>query len=202
MDQSISIVITTSEDTMRGKSKISGKFGSMVRSKGGLYIPAKPRGIWKMQCIRNGEVIWQEKWENIVTTAGLNYLIDVALGGAAQITTWFVGLVSGATPTFAAGDTSATHAGWTEATGYDEATREAWVDGGVSGGSLTNAASVAQFTMNASLTIGGAFLISNSTKGGTTGTLYAEGDFGVDRSVVDNDVLEVTAAFSVADDGV
>jgi len=155
-----------------------------------------------MSCRRDGELIWHEDWENIITTAGLNYLIGTALSGSAQTTTWYIGLVNGATPTFAAADTSASHGGWTENTSYDEASRVAFTDGGESGGSLNNSAAVAQFTINATATIGGAFLISNNTKGGTTGILYAEGDFATDRSVIDNDVLEVTATFSVADDGV
>lgn len=187
---------------MNGKSKINSKFGGMVRSKNGLYVSSKPRGLWSMRCLRDGKEIWQEDWENIITTAGLNYLIDTALSGGTPITAWFIGLVSGATPTFAAGDTSASHAGWTEATGYDQATRVAFVDAGAVAGAVTNSASEATFTINASLTIGGAFLISNNTKGGTTGTLYAEGNFATDRTVVDNDILEVTCTFSVADDGV
>ena len=187
---------------MKANSKNGVKFGSGLRAKNGLDAGLTPKGEWSMRCIRNGEVAWQEDWTNIITTAGLNYLIDAGLSGGTQITTWYVGLVNGATPTFAAADTAASHGGWTENTSYDEANRATFVDAGPSGGAVTNSASVAQFTISATATIGGAFLISNNTKGGTTGTLYAEGDFATDRSVVDNDVLEVTCTFSVADDGV
>lgn len=187
---------------MKGRGKGNVKFGSAVRMKSGLYTPAAPKGVWSMRCIRDGEVIWQEDWENIVVTAGLNYLIGCGLSGTTQITTWYIGLVNGATPTFNAADTMGSHGGWTEEQNYDEANRVTFVDGGESGGSLDNSGSVAQFTMNSTVTVGGAFLTSENTKGGTTGTLYAEGDFATDRSVVDNDVLEVTCTFSVADDGV
>ena len=187
---------------MNSKGKISTKFGATIKSNGGIYMPAKPRGIWHMKCYRDGEVIWQEDWENIIVNQGLDYLIDVALGGATQITTWYLGLVNGATPSFLAADTLASKS-WTEDENYNEAVRQTWVDGGLSGvGSLNNSGSVASFLMNATTTIGGAFLASDSTKGGTTGTLYAEGDFATDRNVIANDILEVTATFSVADDGV
>lgn len=161
-----------------------------------------PFGKWGMRCRRNGEIIWEVEWDNIITNAGRDYMVDAGLSGGTPVTAWFIGLVNGATPTFAAADTMASHAGWTESTAYDEATRVAYVEAGVTGGQVTNAASVAQFTMNATATIGGAFLVSNNTKGGTTGTLYAEGSFATNRSVIDNDVLEVTAVFGAADDGV
>jgi hypothetical protein len=48
--------------------------------------------------------------------------------------------------------------------------------------------------------VGGAFLVSNSTKSGTTGVLYSAADFGApgDRSVVNSDILTVTYTLSLA----
>lgn len=146
---------------------------------------------------------WGVEWDNIVTNAGLDYALDVALSGGSQLSTWYVGLVNGASPTFAAGDTMSSHVGWTENQNYDEAARQTWTDGGVSSQSVTNSASTADFTINTdSQTLGGAFLVSDNTKGGTIGTLYAEGDFASDKSADDNDTLSVTATFTSADDGV
>lgn len=187
---------------MRSKGKIGSKFGAMVQANSGLYVPSKPRGFWTMSCLRDGEEIWREEWENLVVNAGLTYLIGAGLISVTQITTWYIGLVNGASPTFAAADTMASHGGWTENTNYDEANRVTWQGAAGAAGVTTNAGNVGVFTMSSSVTIGGAFLTSNNTKGGTTGTLYAAGDFAVDRSVVDNDVLQVTAVFSVVDDGV
>jgi len=64
---------------------------------------------------------------------------------------------------------------------------------------ITNSASPASFSINATATIGGAFLISNNTKGGTTGTLFSAADFQSpgDRSVVSGDTLNVTYTFSL-----
>jgi hypothetical protein len=46
-------------------------------------------------------------------------------------------------------------------------------------------------------TIAGAFLVDNSTKGGTTGTLYGAGDFNADRSVSNGDTLNVQVDLSI-----
>ena len=56
---------------------------------------------------------------------------------------------------------------------------------------------------NATVTVGGAFLSTNSTKGGSTGTLYSVGHFsGGDKSLGSGDSLSVQGAFTQADDGV
>ena len=146
-----------------------------------------------------GNIKWQEEIKNIVVNAGLDYLLDIGLSGGAQITTWYLGLTDG-TPTVAAGDTMSSHAGWAEVEAYDEASRVTWSDGGVSGQSVSNSASPATFTIDTnSTTIGGAFLTSVSTKGGTTGTLYAAAAFTLgDKTLDDNDTLDVTATFTQA----
>lgn len=147
--------------------------------------------------LSGGALKWHEAWENIVVDQGLNDLLDVTLSGATQDTTWFVGLVS-ATPTVAAGDTLASHAGWTEVTAFDETNRVAWVDAGAASQSITNSASPAVFTINANGTaVGGAFLAGVNT--GTSGRLYAAGAFTAgNKDLDDGDTLSVTATFSAA----
>jgi hypothetical protein len=65
---------------------------------------------------------------------------------------------------------------------------------------VTNAASPATFNINATSTVGGAFLTSGSAKNGTTGTLFSAADFAApgDRSVVSGDIISVTYTFSLA----
>jgi hypothetical protein len=71
-----------------------------------------------------------------------------------------------------AGATSAAP-GFNEMTGYSEATRPAWTPNGApASGAISNSSSPAAFSFNGTSRIFGAFLISNSTKGGTTGTLF------------------------------
>lgn len=60
-----------------------------------------------------------------------------------------------------------------------------------SGGSKALSAA-ASFSINANVTIKGCILISNSTKGGTTGVLYSAGLFtGGDKVVQSGDTLNV-----------
>lgn len=164
-----------------------------------LLAAAQGRGHWDVTCRdKEGNIKWVDSIENIVVNAGLDYLLDTGLSGGTAITSWFVGLTDG-TPTVAAGDIMSSHVGWVEVVAYSEATREAWTDGGVSGQSVDNSASVASFSINGTTTVGGAFLTSVSTKSGTTGTLYAAGAFtGGDRSLVNGDTLDVTATFTQA----
>lgn len=139
-------------------------------------------------------VRWQAVGHNLVVTAGLNDSLDKHFKASSYTAAWYVGLTDG-TPTVVAGDTMASHAGWVEITAYDEANRPALTLGSVSGGSVDNSASKATYTISANnTTIGGAFVATNSTKGGTTGTLYGAGAWqtGNDKVIDDNDTLSVT----------
>jgi len=61
-------------------------------------------------------------------------------------------------------------------------------------GSIDNSGSPAAFSINATATIAGMFMVTNSTKSGTSGTLYSEGNFTQgNRSVVSGDTLNCTA---------
>lgn len=146
---------------------------------------------------------WDDEWSNLVVDVGVENALDVHLSGGAQDTTWFIGLTDG-TPTIVAGDTMSSHAGWVEVTAYDEATRQAWVDGGVSAKSISNSGSPATFTVSTdSTTIGGSFLVGVDTKGGTGGILYAVGAFGSgDVTLNSTATIDITAAFTGDDDAV
>lgn len=149
--------------------------------------------MYNVECYdKEGNLRWMDRAYNLVVTEGLNDSLDKHLKGSSYTAAWYVGL-TGASPSPAAGDTMASHPGWTEFTSYSEGTRPALVLGTVSGGSVDNSANKAEFSVSASGTVGGAFIVSNSTKGGTTGILYGVGAFsGGDRSVQSGDTLRVT----------
>jgi len=156
--------------------------------------------VWRFEAHdKHGNLKWVHEAHNLVTTAGLNDLLDKYLKGSAYTAAWYVGLTDG-TPTTAAGDTMASHSGWTEVTAYDEAVRQTLTLGSVSAGSVDNSASKAVFTISTnSTTIGGAFLTTSSTKGGTTGTLYAVVAFNAgDKGLDDGDTLSVTVTATAA----
>ena len=148
---------------------------------------------------RTGALRWQDAFDNLVVTAGLNDSLTQHFKGSSYTAAWYVGLTS-ATPTVAAGDTMASHAGWTEVVAYDEAARPALTLGTASGGSISNTASPARFTVSTNGTaIGGAFVANNDTKEGTTGTLYGGGALANgNRTLADGDTLDVTITLTAA----
>jgi len=166
---------------------------------------AEATGVYKIQCHdAQGNLKWEAESKNLVVNGGLQDMNAKYFTGSAYTATWFLGLYgAGATNTPAASDTMSSHAGWTENTGYSNATRPTCTFGTPTTANpsvATNSASPASFNINATSTVGGAFLVSNSTKGGTTGTLYSAADFGSpgDRAVVNSDVLTLTYTLSLA----
>lgn len=150
-------------------------------------------GVYRVECVRpDGTVAWSDTFRNLVTTAGKNLALDTVLSGSAYTAAWYLSLIDAAGySAVAAGDTAASHAGWAEFTGYSNSTRPAPSWGSASGGS--KASTTTSFNINAGGTVKGAILISNSTKGGTTGTLYSAGLFsGGDKVVASGDTLNVT----------
>ena len=166
---------------------------------------AKATGVYSVECHdKDGKLKWSAETKNLVVNEGLQYMAGTALTSVAQITTWYIGLYgAGASNTPAAGDTMASHAGWTEVVPYSNATRVAATFATATTANpsvVTNAASPATFNINATSTVGGAFLTSGSAKSGTTGTLFSAADFAApgDRSVVSGDIISVTYTFSLA----
>lgn len=136
-----------------------------------------------------GNLKWSELVHNIVTTEGMNHALGVILKGVTQVTTWYMGLAGAGTK--AAGDTLASHAGWSELTPYS-GNRPAITWGTVSAGSVTGTA--VAFSITGTATVAGAFVGSVNT--GTSGTLYSVADFSVARGVANGDTLNVTPVAS------
>ena len=85
-------------------------------------------------------------------------------------------------------------------TGYSESVRQTLTLAAAASGSASNTASKAAFSINATVTAGGAFVTSDSTKSGTSGNLFSVSAFtGDNRDAVDGDTINVTATFTVAD---
>jgi len=166
-----------------------------------LQEVARFGGRWELECLdKDGRLKWKAEAHNLVVTVGLQHILDVVFAGSTQVNPWYVGLTAGS-PSPAAGDTMASHAGWTEFTTYSESVRQTYTDART-GQSVDNDASKAAFSINGSGTVGGAFLVSDSTKGGSSGTLLCavaatEGN----RSVVSGDTINAKYTFSAADDG-
>ena len=166
---------------------------------------AKATGKFTVQCLdKDGNLKWELESKNLVVNVGLQYMAGAALTGTSPITTWYIGLYgAGASNAPAAGNTMASHGTWTEETGYSNANRPTATFVAATNANpsvVTNSASPAAFNINATATIGGAFLTSDNTKGGFTGTLFSASDFTSpgDRSVVSGDTLNVSYTMSLA----
>lgn len=153
-------------------------------------------GVFTLECYgKNGKLKWEEEFHNLVVNEGLQNILDVMFSSSTQTVTWYLGLTDG-TPTVAAGDTLASHAGWTEVTAYT-GNRQEWVEVR-SGQTMTNSASVAVFPITGTATIGGGFL--SSVASGTVGILFSAGALsGGDRSVVSGDTLNLTYSLTSSD---
>ena len=157
-----------------------------------------PAFHYAVTCVRpDGTIRWADEFDNLVTTVGKNDLLDKYFKGASYSAAFYCGLINDTTYTGVdVGDTAASHAGWTESTDYDEATRQVVVFGTAAAGSLaTSAASI--FNINANDVIKGAFVITNNTKGGTSGVLYSAGLFTTgDRAALTGDIINVSITMS------
>ena len=166
---------------------------------------AEATGVYKIECHdAQGNLKWSAESKNLVVNGGLQDMNAKYFTGSAYTAAWYLGLYgAGASNTPAAGDTMSSHAGWTEVVPYSNATRPVCTFGTPTTANpsvATNSASPASFTINATATVGGAFLTSSSTKSGTTGILYSAADFGApgDRAVASGDVLTLTYTLSLA----
>lgn len=157
----------------------------------------------------DGALRWREVVHNTVVNEGLDALLDKTFKGSSYTATWFCGLIDNANFTAINNDDTAarittgtpshpTSNNWKESTAYSNSTRPTLTLGSVSGQSVSNSASKCAFTINATATINGAFTVSNSTKGGTSGTIYSVTSFGATRSVISGDTLNVTITLTTS----
>lgn len=130
---------------------------------------------------------------NLVTTVGKNLLNDTLFrqGTGSAI---FMGLKG--TGNAAVGDTMASHAGWTETTAYSGTSRITLAAAAAVGG--TSTFTPGTYAMTGTYTAAGAFITTVVSAGGTTGTLYSAGDFGVTRTGGTGDTLIVTPTLVTA----
>ncbi len=134
---------------------------------------------------------------NAIVTEGVLHMMEAEFRSGAQSATWYIGLVDNSGWTaWAAADTMATHAGWTESVVYSNANRPQWTCGAAAARTITNASTV-DFTINASATLKGLFITNENTKSGTTGTMWSEAAFSSTVTVANGDTLKVTYTLSV-----
>lgn len=173
---------------------------SMVANRGSVE-GVGAGGVFTVTCIgADGQEKWSDEFHNLVVNQGLQDMNSKYFKSVGYTAAWYLGLVSGAsTPTYAAGDTLASHAGWTENANYVDTRKQVTFGTATTADPsvISNSASVSVFTMTTNGTvIAGAFLCNAAT--GTSGVLFSAGNFsGGNKSVDSGDTLNVTYQFSL-----
>jgi len=162
-------------------------------------------GVFTVTCVgADGQEKWSDTFHNLVVNQGLQDMNSKYFAATGYTSAWFLGLVQGpgSGTTFAAADTLASHAGWTElvpGTAYT-GNRKAVTFGTATTADpsvISNSAAPSTFAMLVNGTVvAGALLSSVAT--GTSGILFSAGDFtGGDKTVDSGDTLNVTYSFSL-----
>jgi len=165
-------------------------------------------GIYKVECRdAAGNLKWEESFPNLVNAVGKELMLDTLLKGSSySVVGPFLGLIDGASPTFSAADTMASHSGWTEFTNYTVGGSpvrgtavfgSATSTGSTPSNVTTSAATPIVYTITSTGgTVGGCFLVTgsgaSSTQGNTSGTLYSAGAFLVAKVTTAGDTVSVT----------
>lgn len=135
--------------------------------------------------------------ENLIPTEGLAHILNVALGTTPKPASYHLALFSAAAQP-AANWTAASFASTASeivsmTEGYSAATRPTWTPANTATNSIDNMAAVAKVTMKtaSSLTVQGAAMLTNSSKGGTTGALISASKYAAPRVFQDGDTYEI-----------
>lgn len=156
---------------------------------------------------KDGNLKWEEEFPNLVNAVGKQLMLDTLLSGTSYTTVGpFLGLISGASPTFAAADTMSSHSGWTEFVNYTvggsavrgTASFTSATSTGTTPSNVTtkSAAAITYTITGAGGTVGGCFLVTGSgavsTQNSTAGTLYSAGAFATAKVTTAGDTVSVT----------
>ena len=146
--------------------------------------------------VNGGE--WAKEGDNLIVLEGLAHILSVAFGSTPKPAGYYLALFSGA---------AAPAANWTAASfaaaaseivsmaeGYTSATRPVWTPPATTDtGSIDNMAAVASVTIATAsqLNVTGAALLTNNTRGGTTGALISATKYAAPRVFQSGDVYEI-----------
>lgn len=186
---------------LNAKAKSTDLAVASVSAGTGMQEKVRGGGVFHFQCFdKDGNLKWEDTAHNLVVNEGLEDMNNKYFTGSTYTAAFYLGLVNNSpSPSYAAGDTLATHAGWSETTDYS-GNRKACNFGAATLADpsvISNSLSVAQFVMNNTVTVAGAFLCTVAT--GTSGILFSVSTFQAPgaRSVVSGDTLNVTYQFSL-----
>lgn len=184
------------------KAKAADSVTAGMVAKNGFGEAAKGGGVYHVECLdKDGNLKWSGKMHNLVVNTGLQDMNNKYFKGSSYTAGFYIGLVTGpaSATTYAAGDTLASHAGWTEFVSYS-GNRKAVTFGTPSTAApsvIDSTGSPSSFAITGTATVAGAFICNAAS--GTSGILFSEADFDSpgDRNVVSGDTLNVSYTFSL-----
>lgn len=162
----------------------------------GLYFPEqniKATGEY-FDRVNGGDWVCNK---NLIPTEGLAHILNVALGTTPKPASYHLALFSGS---------AAPAANWNAANfasvaseivsmteGYTSPTRPAWTTVNTATGSIDNMVNVATVTIatTSQLNVTGAAVLTNSTKGGTTGALISASKYAAPRVFQNGDTYDI-----------
>ena len=178
------------------------ELGATMTAQARIEDVYRPKGHYDIKCLDNqGQVLWEDGFDNLVPTVGLNQLLS---NGAT--TTAYMGLISSVGfSTLVAADTMASHAGWNEAQNTGTNTppygtvRPTITWSAPSGGVINAGTSTFVFTNSGTVT--GGFIVDGSgasaTVGNTGGVLFSEGTLATAQPVISGNTLQMTYTLTV-----
>ena len=186
----------------RDLQKHAGEFGRYLRNKkyevtdGGVLFP-KASAIACGGYLHDVNGLDEQFDPNLLPDEGLVYLLSVGLNNGTKLAAWYLSIYSG-NYTPLAGLTAASYPATaaeitSSSEGYTEATRPVWTPTAPTTPLIDNLANKAAFTIAtaSSLTVNGAALLSEATKGAVTGKLISATKFGTARTLYDTDVFNL-----------
>lgn len=135
--------------------------------------------------------------QNLITNEGIALILNVALGKTPKPAAYYIALFSGqAQPQntwTAANFASAASEIVSTSEGYEGATRPEWTSANTNGNTINNMAAAAKLTIRTAgqLNVTGVALLTNSQKGGTSGTLVSATKYAAPRVFQDGDIYEI-----------
>ncbi|MDD2978122.1 hypothetical protein [Aquabacterium sp.] len=163
----------------------------------GIYFPRQSVLASGEYFDRINDGAWSVE-KNTLPVEGLAYLLSVALGQTPKPAGYFLALFSGAAAPAANWTAASFAAAASEITsmteGYTSPTRPAWTPpASTATASIDNMGAVAHLTMATAgtLNVTGAALLTNSTRGGTTGALISASKYAATRVFQSGDTYDV-----------
>lgn len=144
-----------------------------------------------------GELLDSFDVDNLIPQQAIDYVASTLDGSGSVLPAWYVGIFrNDFTPV--SGTTAAqlpTTVG--EFINYSESARPAWSGVYDNASRLDNSASVAAFTLTQDVTLYGAFLVSDATKGGGAGTLLSIARFPSPKQLETGSTFKIRAGIDI-----